>query len=183
MPWLGYQLLGTVGSKPLTADVPYLGTLETLDDVLRDTAAEELVAALDSDEFDAMARIVNLSEKYGLKFSLIPYFATYMISRPYIDQVGSLPLVNLRRIPLDNMFNAFVKRATDIAGSLLCLLDLFQEFFPLFGELPALFRFFSFQFGTFTFKFRHPAVYFRFLAVYLRFFYLLLCLPAFLFLL
>jgi Undecaprenyl-phosphate glucose phosphotransferase len=122
MPWIGYQLLGTVGSKPLAEGVPYLGTLDTLDDVLRDTTAEELVAALDSDEFPAMDRIVNLAEKYGLKFSLIPYFATYMISRPYIDQVGSLPLVNLRRIPLDNMFNAFVKRATDIAGSLLCLL-------------------------------------------------------------
>ena len=122
MPWLGYQLLGTVGSKPLSAEVPYLGPLETLDDVLRDTSAEELVAALDSDEFDAMAGIVNLTEKYGLKFSLIPYFATYMISRPYIDQVGSLPLVNLRRIPLDNMFNAFVKRSMDVAGSLLLIL-------------------------------------------------------------
>ena len=122
MPWVGYRLLGTIGLKPLAADVPYLGTLETLDDVLRETTAEELVAALDSDEFAAMDRIVNLTEKYGLKFSLIPYFAPYMISKPYIDQVGSLPLVNLRRIPLDNMFNAFIKRATDIAGSLLLII-------------------------------------------------------------
>ena len=122
MPWIGYQLLGTVGTKPLASGVPYLGTLEDLDDVLRDTTAEELVAALDSDEFDAMDRIVNLTEKYGLKFSLIPYFATYMISRPYIDQVGSLPLINLRRIPLDNMLNSFIKRAMDVAGSLLLIL-------------------------------------------------------------
>lgn len=122
MPWMGYHLLGTIGSKPLTADVPYLGPLEALDDVLRDTTAEELVAALDSDEFPAMDRIVNLTEKYGLKFSLIPFFAPYMISKPYIDQVGSLPLVNLRRIPLDNMFNAFVKRAMDVVGSLLLIL-------------------------------------------------------------
>jgi Undecaprenyl-phosphate glucose phosphotransferase len=122
MPWIGYQLIGTVGAKPLSAGVPYLGTLEELDDVLRDTSAEELVAALDSDEFDAMDRIVNLTEKYGLKFSLIPYFAPYMISRPYIDQVGSLPLINLRRIPLDNMLNAFVKRTMDILGSLVFIL-------------------------------------------------------------
>ncbi len=122
MPWIGYQLIGTVGAKPLSAGVPYLGTLEELDDVLRDTTAEELVAALDSDEFDAMDRIVNLTEKYGLKFSLLPYFAPYMISRPYIDQVGSLPLINLRRIPLDNMLNAFVKRTMDILGSLVFIL-------------------------------------------------------------
>ena len=68
-----------------------------------------------------MGPIVNLTEKYGLKFSLIPYFAPYMISRPYIDQVGSLPLVNLRRIPLDNMLNAFLKRAMDIVGSLVLI--------------------------------------------------------------
>ncbi len=122
MPWLGYQLLGTVGAKPLLGDVPYLGPLDALDEVLRDTTAEELVAALDSDEFTAMDRIVNLTEKYGLKFSLIPYFAPYMISKPYIDQVGSLPLVNLRRIPLDNILNAFVKRAMDILGSLLLII-------------------------------------------------------------
>ncbi len=122
MPWLGYQLLGTVGAKPLTENVPYLGTLDALDDILRDTTAEDLVAALDSDEFNAMDRIVNLSEKYGLKFSLIPYFAPYMISRPYIDQVGSLPLVNLRRIPLDNILNAFIKRAVDIVGSLILII-------------------------------------------------------------
>ena len=45
MPWLGYQLLGSVGAKPLAADVPYLGTLDDLDEVLRNTTAEELVAA------------------------------------------------------------------------------------------------------------------------------------------
>ena len=121
-PWLGYQLLGTVGAKPLANDVPYLGPLDVLDDVLRDTSAEELVAALDSDEFSAMDRIVNLTEKYGLKFSLVPYFAPYMTSKPYIDQFGSLPLVNLRRIPLDNFLNALIKRMTDILGSLFLIL-------------------------------------------------------------
>ncbi len=121
-PWLGYRLLGTVGAKPLSKDVPYLGTLDVLDDVLRDTPAEELVAALDSDEFSAMDSIVNLTEKHGLKFSLIPYFAPYMTSKPYIDQFGSLPLVNLRRIPLDNILNASVKRLTDILGSLFLII-------------------------------------------------------------
>ena len=121
MPWIGYQLLGTVGAKSVSADVPYLGTLDALDEILRDTTAEDLVAALDSDEFSAMDRIVNLTEKYGLKFSLIPYFAPYMISRPYIDQVGSLPLINLRRIPLDNILNSIVKRGLDIVGSLLLI--------------------------------------------------------------
>ena len=122
MPWLGYQLVGTVGIKPLAEEVPWLGNMDQLEEILKSTNAEELVAALDADEFPAMDRIVNLTEKSGLKFSLIPYFASYMLSKPYIDQVGGLPLINLRRIPLDNVFNASVKRISDIVGSLLLIL-------------------------------------------------------------
>lgn len=120
-PWLGYQVLGNIGSKPIAESIPYLGPLSALDELLRDTSAAELVAALDVDELAEMDRIVDLTEKYGLKFSLIPYFAPYMLSMPYIDQVGSLPLINLRRIPLDNMFNSFAKRLIDIVGSLLLI--------------------------------------------------------------
>ena len=118
MPWLGYQVTASIGARPLSDEVPYLGPIGNLDEVLRETAAEELVAALDADEFADMDRIVNLTEKYGLKFSLIPYFASYMLAKPYIDQVGSVPLINIRRIPLDNLLNGFVKRAFDVAGSL-----------------------------------------------------------------
>ena len=118
MPWLGYQVAASIGAKPLSPEVPYLGPVSGLDEILRETSAEELVAALDADEFADMDRIVNLTEKYGLKFSLIPYFAPYMLSKPYIDQVGSVPLINIRRIPLDNLLNGFVKRAFDVVGSL-----------------------------------------------------------------
>ncbi len=121
MPWLGYRVTASVGAGPLSREVPYLGPVSGLDGVLRDAEVEELVAALDGDESADMDRIVDLTEKYGLKFSLIPSFAPYMLSRPYIDQVGSVPLVNLRRIPLDNLFNSLVKRAFDVAGSLLLI--------------------------------------------------------------
>lgn len=121
MPWLGYQVLGTLGAKPLDGE-EYLGPLSAVEGVLQDTTAVELVAALDADELPEMDRLVRLTEKNGLKFSLIPYFAPYMISRPHIDQVGSLPLINMRRIPLDNMLNSALKRLFDIVGSLLLIL-------------------------------------------------------------
>jgi len=121
MPWLGYQVLGNVGSKPVSADVPYLGTISVLDSLLRNTEAEDIVAAPDLDEFSEMPAIMALSDKHGLKFSLIPYFAPYIPAQPQIDQIGSLPLINLRRVPLDNIVNGLVKRLFDIVGSLLLI--------------------------------------------------------------
>ena len=50
--------------------------------------------------------------------SLVPYYAAYMPSNLEIDNINGLPVINLRRIPLDNMGNAFVKRAMDIVGAL-----------------------------------------------------------------
>ncbi len=120
-PWLGYRVLGSIGARPVSPRVEYLGSFSALNDVLQNTAAEELVAALDPEEFPEMDGIIVQTEKFGLKFSLIPYFAPYMLARPHIDQVGSVPLINLRRIPLDNMLNSFVKRAGDIAGSLILI--------------------------------------------------------------
>ena len=38
-----------------------------------------------------------------------------------VDEVGDVSLVNLRHIPLDNIGNAFLKRAVDIVGSLLLI--------------------------------------------------------------
>ena len=45
-----------------------------------------------------------------------------MPARPQFDSLNGLPMINLRRIPLDNLGNAFMKRAMDIAGSLVLLL-------------------------------------------------------------
>ena len=120
-PELGYQVLGSIGLKPVSDSVPYLGGFDQLETLLSQTAADELVAALDLNEFEYMDSIVAASEKSGLLFSLIPYFSSYMLARPHIDEVGSVPLVNLRRIPLDNLVNHSVKRLMDIVGSLLLM--------------------------------------------------------------
>jgi exopolysaccharide biosynthesis polyprenyl glycosylphosphotransferase len=68
-----------------------------------------------------MPQVIQACEKTGCKLSLIPFYADYMPSHPQIDSLNGLPLINLRRIPLDNLGNAFLKRAMDVVGSLLLI--------------------------------------------------------------
>ncbi len=121
-PWLGYNVLGSVGCKSVTEELFHLGDFDELEHILLLTRADELVAALDIDEFSAMPAVVAACEKYGIKFSLIPYFSSYIVAHPHIDEVGSVPLINLRRVPLDNIVNAAVKRCFDIVCALLLIL-------------------------------------------------------------
>ena len=44
-----------------------------------------------------------------------------MPANPQVDSVNGLPLINLRRIPLDNVGNALIKRTADIVCALLLI--------------------------------------------------------------
>lgn len=98
-----------------------LGGFDKLDETLANTYVDEVVAALSLEETEYIAQVINDCEKHGVKLSLIPFYADYMSSHPYIDEVGGLPLMNIRRIPLDNKANAFVKRAMDVCGALVLI--------------------------------------------------------------
>ncbi|MBZ9692889.1 MULTISPECIES: undecaprenyl-phosphate glucose phosphotransferase [unclassified Clostridium] len=95
-----------------------LGNYIDLFAVLNKYNADEVVCALDIEDAKYLENIVSACEKSGTKISIIPFCYKYIPSKPYIDQLGSIPLINVRRIPLDNFGNAFIKRTVDILGSL-----------------------------------------------------------------
>ena len=68
--------------------------------------------AMAAEEYALTGRVINICEKTGTKLSLVPFYAAYMPSNPQVDNINGLPMINLRRIPLDNMANAFLKRAS-----------------------------------------------------------------------
>ena len=121
---LGYAVLGYVSSrieKGLEA-LKWLGGYEKLGRVLDKGRPDEAVCAIAPEDYGRMTEIIAACEKTGTKLSIIPFYAKYMPSNPQFDELDGIPLLNFRRIPLDNWANAFCKRAMDIIGSLLLIL-------------------------------------------------------------
>lgn len=119
--WLGYQCCGCVSDSPLEG-AKLLGGYDRLLDILEKKSYDEVVCALDSDGVSQLSDVVEACELTGTKVSVIPSIYKYMSATPAIDMVGDIPLMNIRRIPLDNMGNAALKRALDIVGSLVLLI-------------------------------------------------------------
>lgn len=121
---LGYLPAGYVAwsEAELHPEVPCLGEFDQLEHILTQYKPDEVVAALDVEEFKQMAQVIAACEKTGTKLSMIPLYAEYMPANPQFDEINGIPLLNLRRIPLDNWGNAFCKRAMDIIGSLLLII-------------------------------------------------------------
>lgn len=119
---LGFNISGYLSEKAELNGLRYLGGFDNLDEALNDIIFDEVVAALEIDDFKKLKSIIESCEKSGTKISVIPFYAKYMPAKPYVDEIEGIPLINVRRIPLDNMANAFVKRIMDITGSLILIL-------------------------------------------------------------
>jgi Undecaprenyl-phosphate glucose phosphotransferase len=117
----GYDYCGYVANNSNFEGIK-LGNYTDLYMILDKYKPDEVVCALDISEAKYIEDIVSDCEKTGTKISIIPFCYKYIPSQPYFDQIGSIPLINIRRIPLDNLGNAFIKRTIDIIGSLILIL-------------------------------------------------------------
>lgn len=112
----GYNYSGYV-SNDFNFEGEKLGNFCDLLDILNKHKPDEVICALDICDAEYLEGIVSACEKSGTKISIVPFCYKYIPSQPYIDVIGHMPLINLRRIPLDNLGNAFLKRTLDILGS------------------------------------------------------------------
>ena len=69
-------------------------------------------------EYYRLEEIVALCEKSGVHTKFIPDYNKIIPTKPYTEDILGLPVINIRYVPLNNTFNALVKRAMDIAGSI-----------------------------------------------------------------
>ncbi len=118
---LGLECAGYVGDEHALS-VRRVGGYDDILSVLDKCSYDEVVCALDDNETERLAEVVDACELTGTKISVIPVIYKYMSSTPSIDVVGGIPVMNIRRIPLDNMGNAFLKRITDVIGSLILII-------------------------------------------------------------
>ena len=104
---------------------PAKGMLEQLESRLHDAGIDEVILALAPDELGVTVDVIQVCEKCGTKISVVPFYNDVIPTRPTIDMVGNLKLIQLRTTPLDEPANAFIKRTFDIvvSGLLLVLLS------------------------------------------------------------
>ena len=122
---LGYTVAGFVSNKfenqpsdQLMGAIPYKGKFDELELIMERESIDEVIVALEFDQYDHLSKIINACEKSGTKISVIPFYTKYLPARPYIDEVEGLPVINIRRIPLDNLLNNSLKRLFDFLASL-----------------------------------------------------------------
>lgn len=110
---------------------PVEGMLEKLESRLHDAGIDEVILALAPNELGVTVDVIQVCKKCGTKISVVPFYNDVIPTRPTIDMVGNVKLIQLRTTPLDEPANAFIKRTFDIVASGLLLVILSPLFLIL----------------------------------------------------
>ena len=126
---LGYRVIGVVDTKPGDAqmsyeDVPVVGTLESLPEVIRDSGANEVIIADPQVNGDALFEVmIRCGRRRGVEFRIAPSLFNCLPRKTEIDQIGVLPMIRLFREPLSNGAR-ILKRTFDLIFAALAILVL-----------------------------------------------------------
>ncbi len=122
-PQWGYNVVGVldehVPAGAIYHGVKVLGTLGNLEYILPEHKLDEIVIALPLEDYDMLEETVSICEKFGVHTKFVPDYNNVIPTRPYTEDLGGLPVINIRYVPLTNSGNIFVKRVFDICASLI----------------------------------------------------------------
>ena len=63
-----------------------------------------------------------MCEKSGVHTKFVPDYNNIIPTKPYTEDLLGMPVINIRRVPLNNVLNALVKRCVDVFGATVALI-------------------------------------------------------------
>ncbi|SFR55066.1 undecaprenyl-phosphate glucose phosphotransferase [Anaeromicropila populeti] len=129
-PEWGYKIHGILDDTKKIGttykNINIINTIDKLEEFLENNDLDEIAITLSIDEYSKLERIVAICEKSGVHTKFIPDYNNMIPTRPYMEDLSGLPVINIRNVPLSNLFNRYLKRTIDILGAFfaICLFSL-----------------------------------------------------------
>ena len=132
-PSLGIKVLGFFDSdkEQFQSKEFFLGSIEDFYEYSKKEVVDEIYFALPLTESNKLAELMNFADNNLIRFKIIPDFRVFMDKKISIDFYNNLPVLNIRKEPMDNVLNLFLKRTFDIFFSLGIILMVFPWLFPI----------------------------------------------------
>ncbi len=146
--YYGYSCSGIIDDQRVNLkNIPYLGNIGQLEEILKTQSIPEIILALSNAEAGLVKKIIETCEQYNRKVRLIPDLEKYTNANIEVADLGIMPVLNYKKLPLDRLENRLVKRFFDLFFSILFfvfigiwLLPLLSIFIKYSSKGPIFFR-------------------------------------------
>ena len=132
-PELGYRSNGifTFNSNKKSNFIPSLGKFTDLDEFyIRKFDRIYFSSKL---KIKSQEKIIQIADNLNIKVSSIPDLPYYDFKNFFISKISTVPYISVNKLPLDNSYNVFSKRAFDLVFSSLVIVFILSWMIPLFG--------------------------------------------------
>ncbi len=113
----------------------YLGMTYEVEDYVMKNNVDEIYCTLPGTNDVKMLRILNFAEKHMVRFYIVPEFYRNVKKSMLMEMMGPIPLLTIRREPLQAVYNRALKRLFDILFSLIVLVCVYPFLYIIFGFL------------------------------------------------
>lgn len=114
--------------------VPILGDLKVLDEVFNKEQVDEVILTDPNVSRETAAELMLKCESKMVDFKLVADFYGLITQHVDVEYISNVPLLGLKTLPLDDLWNRFVKRIFDLAVSF-CICVFLLPFFVLIAFL------------------------------------------------
>jgi putative colanic acid biosynthesis UDP-glucose lipid carrier transferase len=130
--YYGYKCVGFLDNDSSKMNgCAYQGKISNLGPILKQKAIDEVVIALPNTKNDEIQQCIELCDFYTTKARIIPDLYQYASSTVQVNNIGLMPVISIRSLPLDKAENRVLKRVFDILFSALFFLLLGFWLLPL----------------------------------------------------
>lgn len=132
-PDFGYRFIGFLDDT--IKDNEILGSINQLDEKLKQSEIDEVVIALSSQPAELLDEIIRICNINAVRIHIIPDYFRFLSSRFQISSIGNFPIITARQEPLEEANRRFFKRSFDIVFSILILIFLLSWLYPIIALL------------------------------------------------
>ena len=130
-PEFGYRLQGIFQDGPnASLNGAVLGNVDDAQEFAQKNNTDEIYCSLSGMKNEQVSELIKFCDQNLIRFKLIPDFRGLMNRKVKIDFYEKVPVISLRREPLESFLNRVVKKAFDFAFSLSVILLIFPWLFP-----------------------------------------------------
>jgi len=111
------------------------GKVEDVKSFALENKVDEIYWALPDTGGKKVKALVNFAEKNLIRFKIIPQFMPHIPKKVKLDFYDSIPIILIRKEPLELFSNRLLKRIFDICFSFFTIVLIFPWLFPMIGLL------------------------------------------------
>lgn len=113
----------------------YLGMTYEVEEFALKNDIDEIYCTLPGTNDEKILRMLNFAEKHMIRFYIVPEFYRNVKKSLLMEMMESIPLLTVRREPLQSAYNRALKRGFDIFFSVMVLITIYPILYLVVGLL------------------------------------------------